>query len=132
MSIVGRMTKRIIEDDKQIFILWYELGSLPKVKAFLASAGFVNPASGRPIATLTISTAAYRWVIENPDDARPYYRKISAGYAYDDEMWNRYLVHRAMKVYNTSKKRFMNWIERRGFGNKYEDMYAVRFGTMYD
>lgn len=131
MSILGN-SRRLLLDDFEMFRLWYELGSLPKVQKALKTAGIINPATGRPPEQLTIRRCALRWVIENPDKARPYYQKISAEFAYEDEAWNRYLVDRAQRIYNTSVKRFLSWVDRRGFGTKYQDMYAEQFGLNND
>ena len=119
-------------DEFEMFKLWYELGSAKKVQQYLIRSGVVNPDSGKPINEMTIKYNAKRWVLEHPEEAREYYLRAKASFAYEDENWNIYLVKTARKVYQTSKGRFLNWIERRGFGKKYEYLYAEQFGLIND
>lgn len=127
MSILGHNQPADL-DDFEVFRLWYELGSINKVREVLKSAGIVNPTTGNSWTYPVIIKHAIHWVLENPDEARLYYQKVSAEFAYDDEAWNKYLVSKAQQIYRTSMRRFMSWIDRRGFGTKYQDMYAEQFG----
>lgn len=126
MSIAKRGKPRPF-DGKQVFILWYETGSLEKTHRHLINLGFINPRTGKPYVRMVVWFTAMRWVINHPEDAREYYIKDGADFALNDEQWNRFLIRKAQTIY-PGKKRFLSWIERMGFGDKYIDIYANRCG----
>ena len=117
---------RQLLDEKLCFQLWAQLGSLTKVQNHMKVAGIVNPNSGKAFTPMAIWNAAFRWVLKHPDDAREMY--VEAGSVLSDVQWEEWLVHKAMYVLGASSKgNFMRWVRRMGF-EKYDYVYAERYG----
>jgi hypothetical protein len=68
--MIGMDKNKQFLDDKRCFDLWIETNSLYKAQAVLAREGLINPKTGRPPTVMGIWTAAWRWGIANPQDAR--------------------------------------------------------------
>ncbi len=129
MSIAGsQITLMNSISDKDIFMLWYNMDSLNKVSLHLSNIGLINPANQKPFTIQTLSRHAFKWVIENSNEARPYFQEKAAEFSFNDDSWNKFLIRKAMYVYYSSKDRFLNWIDRMGFGTKYQSIYAKRYG----
>lgn len=130
MTIVTRNKSKI--DNKECFLLWVELGSLKNVSLEYARRGvlytpYKEPFTPKPFSVSTISRRALMWVVEYPDEARPYY--IKEGSRLTDEQWERWLIEKAMSIYKQSPRTFFLWIEKNEF-QKYEHVYIQRYGTL--
>ena len=116
--------------NKVFFDLWVELGTQKRVRDFLANEKkIINPYSGKPYSRVTISSGAYKWVCDHPDEARKVYEK-EAGEPFGDEEWERFVLEKAMlaRVFGSSKFSFVRWAERSGYYKKYFDVFKTRFG----
>ena len=125
MAISHRQNRILQRPDKEYFELWQELGTLDKVSKHLALLGEINPRLKQPYSSITIRTAALRYVIEFPEEAKPsfdgeYGRTIS------QKEWDEYLVRFACSIYRTSTDRLKSWIERKGM-QQYDYIYSKRF-----
>jgi len=125
MSISHRQNRLLRRSDKEYFELWKELGTLIKVSNYLRNAGEINPKLKQPFSEMTIRIAAYRYVIEFPEEAKPTF-DIEYGRELSDKEWGEYLVKTAMSVYDTSPGKLKGWIERKGM-QKYDYIYSKRF-----
>lgn len=117
-------------DGKECFMLWYELQSTPKVRLNLASRGIINPETQKPFSQAAVWVAAVGWVIQNATEAREYYKKDGAKFAYNDDEWNTYLIRKAMYVYKYSHRKFFEWLKHNGFGDKYKNVYESKMGAL--
>lgn len=111
---------------KEYFMLWVELGTIRRVINHLTLNGEINPRTGKPFSDSAIHRVAMTWVIENPDEAKPYYDKW-AGVEVDQKIWEEFIVGKALLVYDTSRQRFAEWVSRHNWALNYEHVYAKRF-----
>jgi hypothetical protein len=123
MTIIGRQPRLL--DGKECFLLWVELGSLEKVRLHYNAQGLINPRTGKPLSEMAIWTTSLRWVLENPEEARPYYEQ-EGGKLSDDE-WEKWLISRAVMVYNYSKNRIIRWAKRNNLFDKHYEIFRARF-----
>ena len=129
MTIVRSRTSNL--NPKETFLLWIEFDTLKKTAGQLAHRGIINPVTKRPYTTMAVYYTAMKYVLENPDEAREYYLKYDADYALDDEIWNEWLIGRALSMYKT-KVRILSWLRRMGLdGDKYKHLYKDALG-IYD
>ena len=105
---------------EECFMLWFKLGALEKVSRHLAMEGKINLKTNKAFSVTAIQRQAYKWIIENSQEARGYFEK--AGLKFSDDNWNIFLIKRALWVYNTSRRRFMDWVDRMNF-RRYENAY---------
>ena len=125
MSIAGRQNRVLKRPDKEYFELWKELGTLNKVSNHLKIAGEVNPRLKQQFSEMTIRIAAYRYVIEFPEEAKATF-DTEYGRVLTQEEWEEFLVRTAMSIYDSSTDRLKSWIERKGM-QKYDYIYGGRF-----
>jgi len=122
---------------KQAFEAWFlEGGTLEKARYILADRGIKNHRTNRPYTKMGIQQAAWRYIVENHETVKPILLGIWGDHGYKnvpEEVWDRYVVNIAIKILgNSSRGRFMRWLEENPQFKKYEDMYAVRFGIEAD
>ncbi len=123
MAITHKAIRKV--DGKEAFLLWVETGSTTKAAQVFANRGLVNPRTGRPFSQMTVWNNASKWVIENPDEARPYY--IAEGAMLDDETWYVFLVKTAKKVLY-SRKKYIGWAKKLGIFESHFWQFADHFG----
>ena len=116
--------------NKEIFDLWIELGTLTKVERNLAGRGIINKYTGKPLVYTSVWERAMRWVLYNPDEAKVIYetklqRELS------QEQWERWLVKKALKIFDDAQGQLKNWIKTYGM-EQHSDIYSKRFpgGTL--
>lgn len=127
---ISRTRPKILSGDgKEYFDLWMELGTLDRVSEHMYNMGIVHPKTGKKINYMMFWYAAMRWVLFNPDDAKPIFEKNNMR-KFSDEEWESWLVEKAMKpgLLGSSRHRFFAWIHERGF-QKYEYVFKSRFGS---
>ena len=113
--------------DSEIFYLWIELGSITKVVRNLANRGIINKRTGKPLHYTCIWDHGMKWVVENPENARIIY-EAKLERKFTDEQWNRWIVKKALKVFDDSHAQLKDWIKRHGM-ERYSDIYSKRFPT---
>ena len=122
--------------DKLAFYAWLETGTLAKAAKRLALDGVINRRRKEPYTTMGVLLAARRYTVENHEEAKPLLLEHWKGYGVDhvsDEDWEIYILKIAMEVLgNSSKKRFMDWLALNPMFEKYEYMYAIKFGIEAD
>lgn len=107
MAITTRGAKFL--GDKTCFLVWFEMSSLPKAAEYLKKAGVVNPRTGRSPSPMAVHVAAFRWILEHPDEAREYYNL--AGSTMNDDEWAEFLVVKAKGILGrSSRDRFLRWV----------------------
>lgn len=128
-NITRTKPKILSGDSKEYFDMWMELGTLPRVSEHYFNLGVVNPKTGKRVNQMLFWYAAMKWVIFNPDDARPHFEKSNMR-KFSDEEWESWLVEKAMKpgLLGTSRQRFFAWVRQFGF-QKYEYIFKSRFGS---
>jgi len=124
MSIVSRRKKLL--DDKESFLLWVELGSINKVLGHYNERGIINPRTASPFSEMAVWMSAMRYVLANPEEARPFY-DTERGAPYSDEEWEDFLIRRVFQVYNYSKSRTLKWAKKNNLFDKYYDIWAEKF-----
>jgi len=126
MPIYNRQFKML--NDKNTFMLWYELGTLKRVVTHLTAEGIVNSKTSKPITPYAIWISAMRFVMENPDEAYPMY--VKAGSPMTREEWEVWLIKKAMRIYGLQgKSRFFLWLRRFGYDEKHKEVYSKTFGV---
>jgi len=123
--------------DKHAFEAWIEQGgTLEKASYILAKKGILNRRKNKPYTKMGIQQAAYRYIVENQVEVRPTMETIWKRYGIStvtNEAWEKYILRIAIMVLgNSSKKRFMRWLGENPEFEKYEHVYAVRFGIEAD
>lgn len=129
MTIVRSKTSNL--DPKEVFMLWIELDTLEKVSFRLASKNIVNPRTKNPYTKMALYYSAMKWILENSDEARKYYQDYNAEYSYDDDIWNEWLIRKAIYIYK-NKSRIVLWLRRMGLDDgRYNHIYNKELG-LYD
>lgn len=111
-------------NDKECFEKWCELGSVERVSKYLENSGKINRRTNKPFTPMSVWHAAMRYALENLDEVFGKFKEIG-GFNTREE-WEEYMVEKAMTVYYSSKKRYMDWIRRNNF-EKYSYIYSMRF-----
>ena len=122
--------------DKVAFYAWLETGTLAKATKRLALDGIINRRKKEPYSTMGVLLAARRYMVENHEEVKPvlleHWKEYGVEYV-SDEDWDKYILQIAIQVLgNSSKKRFMDWLALNPEFEKYEYMYAIRFGIEAD
>ena len=123
--------------ERPAFEAWLlEGGTLEKASAILAKRGIVNGRTKKAYTPMGIQQAAYRYIIYNHEEVRPVmenlWKEYNVGYV-NDETWEKYIVNMASIVLgNSSKGRFLKWLEDNPKFKKYEYMYAIKYGIEAD
>lgn len=129
--------QRAFNLERHAFEAWMlEGGTLVRASKLLENKGIINRKTKRPYTPMGIQQAAYRYIIYNHIEVRPIMENIWKDYGVTkvtNEMWEKYVVNMAAVILgNSSKKRFMKWLDKNPQFEKYEHMYAVRFGIEAD
>ena len=104
-------------DEELCFKLWAELGYQRHVQTWLTKHGKVNK-WGKPYSIPAISYAARRWVCMNAEKARDIYAQH--GQEFDDDVWNKWLVHNAVKVFHDYGREHMeHFLDINGLREEY-------------
>ena len=115
-------------DERTAFMAWYEAGTQDKAALELARQGLVNPSTGQPYTSGGIWSAAGRFILKNSDEARQYFIRLGASGALDEEIWNKFLIKKAIIIWGTSRFKFFDWIQKMGFYQRYFDFFKGDFG----
>lgn len=117
----GLRTRGIL-DPERCWKLWIELGSLNKVKDQFAIEGLINPITMKPPTISAIEKAAYRWALENQEEARQdlSYSWGRVGEPLTDERWHEFLVSSAELAYFVQPAKIKRFIEENELERVYE------------
>lgn len=111
------------------FDLWNELKTLPAVQEELLRRGYHGLRSEDvPPTELTISNSAWRYVLNNMDEARQEMENHGIIFDTDDD-WNEQCITKATFVLGSSRGRFIKWIKDNNF-ERYEHIFKHRWGTV--
>jgi hypothetical protein len=111
---------------KECFELWYKLTTTTRVAEYYANLGIVSPITGKPHSYNAIYSAANKYIIQCPDEARKIFSE--AGINFTDEEWNIYVVRKTLRYIVTSKKAFMDALKRNNLdGDEYKYIYAKQY-----
>lgn len=120
-------------DDHECFMSWYNLGSLVKVRNKFISEGLENPRTGKPPTPMAIWVAAMRWVVNNAEEAREFYKTLD-GLDFDPEMdedWWKYVIHLSKKQRVTSSRTGLKDIVLKyGIQEYYQGPPPLDFGSV--
>jgi len=98
-------------DERVCFELWNEVSSLGETKKILINRGVKNPKTGKPPTKMSISIAAKRFIIKNPEQARIEITEAEGGGWAEDRMaFYRWLDQEAHKI--LSEPRYEEWKAR--------------------
>lgn len=118
--------------EKVAFYAWLEGGTCSKATRMLPKKGIINPRTGKPYTYMAVYLGAYIYLVENHEEMKPVLFDLwnmREGVDMTDAEWDAYIVRRAaMTMGNSSKKRFMGWLERNPWAKEYDYIYAKRFG----
>jgi len=94
-------------DPETCFKAWLEYGTVDKAKKALLKEG-LDPHPN------TIRRNAFIYIIDNPEEVRELMKNSGIYYAYNDTLWNDFLIRKAKAVLVTqtqSFKSFYSWLE---------------------
>ena len=98
-------------DERECFALWNKLSSLGKTREVLIERGVCNPKTKKPPTKMSISIAAKRFIIKNPEQARIEITEAEGGgWAEDRIAFYRWLDQESNKI--LSKPRYDEWKDR--------------------
>lgn len=106
-------------DPKRCWEYWVECGSLLKVRRRMRDEGLINPNTGLPPTNSAIQKAAYRWVVESPENTnaakeRFIYESSLRGQPANDDEWKRKLYRVGHLLYYQRPKRLREFIAQYG------------------
>lgn len=117
---------------KEAFYAWLESGTCSKARRVLSRKGIVNPTTGKPYSYMAVYLGSYTYLLDNHKRLKPILFDLwglRENVDMTDEEWEAYLVRKAKMVLgNSSKRRFMEWLEDNPWAEKYDYIYAERFG----
>ena len=123
-SIVPR-TKGIIP--KIAFESWMRAGSLEKAALHMMNQlDMYNKKTGKPFTQFGVRHAACRYIALNHVEVRPVLEQAwaDAGVVITKEEWEKFVVDIAMRFLDSSKVRFMRWLEANPWAEDYDYIYA--------
>lgn len=100
-------------DGQRCFELWVITGSLYKTQKILQDEGVFNPKTERIPTVMGIWNAAWRWGLENKDEAKKMVADVyrANGEILSDEEWKEMLDDKAMYLY--SKKKYNQFVDEK-------------------
>jgi hypothetical protein len=113
MPIGGKKDNKswIYLDERECFELWNRLSSLGKTREALIEKGVKNPKTEKPPTKMSISVAAKRFIIKNPEQARIEITEARGGeWAEDRLAFYRWLDQEAFKI--LARPRYNEWKDR--------------------
>lgn len=122
--------------DKIAFYTWIDAGTLEKATKQLAINGIINRRKKKPYTTMGVLLAARRYMVWNHEEVQPVLLKHWKEYgvmSVSQEDWEKFILNIAIQVVgNSSKKRFLMWLDQNPKFKQYEYMYAIKFGIEAD
>lgn len=127
--------RRVMENDfaKLAFEAVLEGGSYERARRILTEQGHLNTFTGKPYTYMGVYLASLRYLCENCEELKPLimerWQEREDVYVTDKE-WDIYIVNKAKVVLgNSSKKRFLDWVDEHPWARKYDYLYAKSFGV---
>jgi hypothetical protein len=110
-----------------------EGGSYERARLILTKQGHLNEFTGKPYTYMGVYLASLRYLCENCEELKPMimerWQERENVYVTDEE-WDIFIVNKAkMALGNSSKKRFLDWVEKNPWAKKYDYLYAKSFGV---
>lgn len=111
----GLLTISIL-DPERCWKEWIRLGSLSKVRDLFYDEGLRNPRTTRVPTLSAIEKAAYRWALENQEEAKIDLKHAwsTEGEILTDEDWRKFLADKANLAYFVQPRKARRFIERHG------------------
>lgn len=102
-----------ILDPRQCWKDWIRLGSLAKIRDELQDKGVINQRTMKPPTISAIQKAAYRWALENQDEARKdlRYAWSEVGRVLTDADWRDFLADKARLAYFVQPRKLESFLE---------------------
>lgn len=102
-----------ILDPKRCWKEWIRLGSLNKVRNLFQDEGLRNPRTLRVPTISAIEKAAFRWALENLEEAKTdtTYAWQTEGIMMTEEMWREFLVDKARLAYFVQPRKTQRFLE---------------------
>lgn len=99
-------------DTKRCWKDWMRLGSLNKVQESLEKEGLINQETMRPPTPAGIEKAAFRWALENQNEARKdlEYAWHEIGMVLTDKDWKQFLTDKAKLTYYATPIKLQNFL----------------------
>ena len=128
-------TRRKVMNDSFAEIAFYavmEGGSYERARRILTKQGHINTFTGEPYTYMGVYLASFRYLCDNHEKLRPLlfarWREREDVHITDEE-WELFIVNKAKVVLgNSSKKRFLDWLDKNPWAKKYDHLYADEFG----
>lgn len=111
MAIKGNRANRdwAYLDEHECFTVWNEEGSLLKALKVLKLRGIKNPKTGKLPTKMSVSVAAKRYAVKNPEEARQEIATAEGGeWAEDLSRYYEWLLRAAQQV--LYKRKYAEWV----------------------
>ncbi len=121
--MIGMKKIKVWLDPKESFDAWIESGSVYKARYIMRDKyGKVNPSSGKIASHEGIWDAAWRYVLDNPIEARKQINDVwkANGELLDDTRWNTMVIRRARYLY--SDKRYSAYLAKHSYLTPYQNV----------
>lgn len=107
MSIIS------ILDPKRCWKEWIRLGSLNRVRGLFHDEGLRNPRTLRVPTISAIEKAAFRWALENQEEAKKdaTYAWQTEGIVMTEKMWREFLEEKARLAYFVQPRKIQRFLE---------------------
>ncbi len=119
---------------KVAFYTWLEGGNCARATKMLSKRGIVNPITGKPYTYMAVYLAAYIYLVNNHEELKSVLFDLwnmREGIDMTDGEWDAYIVLKAsVALGNSSKARFLEWIDDNLWAKEYDYIYAKRFGLI--
>jgi len=118
--------------EKTSFYAWLDSGTCARAIRVLVKKGIINTKTGKPYTYMAVYFAAYRYLVKNHAKLKPVLFELwgmREGIDMSDEEWEAFIVNKAVfALGNKSKVAFMKWLKKNPWAEKYDYLYATRFG----
>jgi len=119
------------EFERESFDAMMKAGTVTSAAELMSIRGFKNPRTGHSYTRMAVYNAAIRYMFKNHAEVKEklfeLWRVQGRIENVPDDEWEAFIVEKAMK-YSSGKKSFMDWLEENPWAEKYDYIYAKRFG----
>lgn len=113
------------------FEAWITMGSLDAASKYLMDEkGMYNIRRGKQFSKFAVRHAACRYIAIHHEEAKPALKELWArdGVEITNEDWKKFVVDIASRFLDSSKERFLKWLDANPWAEEYDYIYARRFG----
>lgn len=123
--------QRIDEFERESFDAMMKAGTVTSAAELMFIRGFKSPRTGHPYTRMAVYNASIRYMVKNHAEVKDKLFELWKVQGrienVSDDEWEAFIVEKAMK-YLAGKYAFVKWLEENPWAEKYDYIYAKRFG----